>query len=490
MTSKRIVVIGAGPGGIYTGLRLLERGHDDVVIYEKERSLGGTWWRNRYPGNACDVPALNYSFSIHPNIEATRTFEGGEHLHRYFSDLADTFGVSERIVYETRVVDATWNGARWSLTLSSGETTEADIVISAVGRLHNPNYPDIEGLDDFGGLMVHSTFWDPEYDLAGKRLGVIGSGSSGVQILSEASKVAGHVSLFQRTPHWVMPVPNEPIPEDVRRRYREDPAFLRKSFDDMEVRLAEVAALLTTSESTAAKQREKLILDALASVRDPDLRAKLTPDYAIGCKRLILSSEYYEAVQRPNVAIETERIERIEERGVRTSDGVLHELEVIILATGFHADSYLRPMTVAGEGGVTLDDIWRESFVNYKSVALPHMPNLFTVNGPFSPGGSLSILMVIENHVDYIVQLVDRIVAEDVAVAPDPERSEELVRQIQERAKGTVWYTGGCTSWYLDKNGVPLVNPLSLDELRADMEAPVWDDFVVTPIAASASSSR
>lgn len=479
--TKRIVVVGAGPGGIMTGIRLLERGYTNFTIYEKQDDLGGTWWRNRYPGNACDVPALNYSFSFYPNIKATKVFEGGRQLSSYFRELAEHYGVDKHIVYNTEMADAKWDGAKWHLTTTHGEEMDADIFISAVGRLHRPKYPDIEGINDFEGLIQHSTFWDENYDLNGKRLGVIGSGSSAIQIVSEASKTAARLDMFQRTAQWVMPVENTEVPEETRRRYAEDPEFVAQSFQELEEFLANLASAVT-GEGGEAEERARACYEALATVKDPELRAKLTPNYAVGCKRLVMSGDFYEAVQRPNVQVITEGIERIEKNGIRTVDGVLHELDVIILATGFHADSYLRPMTVTGEDGKTLDDIWADVYMNYKSVTLPYMPNLFTVNGPFSPGGSLSILMIIENHVNYIAQIIDRIVEEDIAVAPRWDRSAELITQIQERAKQTVWYTGGCTSWYLDKNGVPIVNPLSLEELRADMKAPIWDDFEIKPL--------
>lgn len=483
-TNKRIVVIGAGPGGIMMGIRLKERGYNNFVIYEKSPDLGGTWWRNRYPGNACDVPALNYSFSFAPNINAKRTYEGGEQLYEYFRDTANRFEVSDHIVYNTEIADAKWDGAQWNLTNTAGEESTADVVISAVGRLHRPKYPNIEGMDDFKGFMQHSTFWDASYDLSGKRVAVIGNGSSGVQIVSEASKTAGQLTLFQRTAQWVYPMDNEEVSEETRQRYKDDPEFVAETFKELEEWLDDIAGVIFDSEATGemAIQRRADLDAALATVKDPVLREKLTPDHTPGCRRLIFSGEFYEAVQRPNVDVVTESIERIEANGIRTQDGELHEFDVIILATGFHADSFMRPMTVTGENGVTLDELWKDDFLNYKSVAIPHMPNLFTVNGPFSPGGSLSILMIIECHANLIAKLLDRVFAEDIALRPDADRSAELLQQIQENAKKTIWYTGGCQGWYLDKNGVPIVNPLSLSQLREDTKDPIWDDFVATPL--------
>lgn len=485
--AKRIVVAGAGPAGILMGIRLLERGYTNFTIYEKQDDLGGTWLRNRYPGNACDVPALNYSFSFQPNIKATHTYEGGRQLQAYFRELAESHGVDDYIIYNTEVVDATWDGVCWRITTGNGTTEEVDVFISAVGRLHRPRIPDFPGMDSFRGLITHSTFWDDSYQLEGKRLGVIGSGSTGVQIVTQASKEVAHLDFFQRTPQWVLPIENEEISEEIRQRLAEDPEFVQQSFNDLEVWLEEITNAVVDSESAEALKRNQDCYDALATVKDPVLRAKLTPDYAVGCKRLVMSGEFYRQVQQPNVEVITERIERIEPEGIRTADGVLHELDVIILATGFYADSYLRPMTVTGQDGKTLDDIWAKEYMNYKSVALPYMPNLFLINGPFSPGGSVSVLMIIESHVNYIMQLIDRVATENVAIAPDWHRSETLLRQVQHIAMQTVWYTGGCTSWYLDsRTGVPIVNPMSLEQLRADMKAPIFDDFVITPLPRAA----
>lgn len=477
--AKRIVIIGAGAAGILMGIRLAESGLEDYLILERSDDLGGTWHRNRYPGVACDVPALYYSYSFEPNTEVTRKFASGAELWSYFHRIATRYGVTDHIRFGTDVVAADWDGRRWTVTTASGEFVEADVVVSAVGRLDRPNLPAIPGMEDFAGVLSHSSRWDPELDLTDRRLGVIGNGSSGVQITTAASSVVEQLTLFQRTPQWIFPVQDEPIADKVQAAIRSSRDAARAHYDAFEAELLRTIGGIVDDDQRAAEDRERACREFLGTVRDPALRAKLTPDYAVGCKRLVMSEGFYDAVQRPNVTVETTGIERIEPTGVRTTDGRLHELDTLILATGFHADNYLRPMRVTGTDGRTLDELWAETYVNYKSVALPHMPNLFLVNGPFSPGGSQSVLTVIENHVGYVGQLVDRVVAEDVALSPDHTRSVELLDAIKERAKRTVWYTGGCTSWYLDRDGVPLVNPLTLPELQADMKTPDFADFVV-----------
>jgi cation diffusion facilitator CzcD-associated flavoprotein CzcO len=477
-SSKHVAVIGAGPSGILMGIRLLQRGHNDFTIYEKAPGLGGTWWYNRYPGVACDVPSAYYCYSFSPNTMAKNTFASGRDLYEYFRAMAEQYGVADHIVYDTEITDMRWDGAIWNLTTQTGEELQAKIVVSAVGRLHQPKYPDIEGIEDFAGTIVHSAVWNDEIDLTGQRLGVIGTGSSAVQIVSASANQVGHLELFQRTPQWIYPATNETIPEEVLAARRADINLAKARYYEIERELNEKITLaVVDGESEFAAARAQACYDNLATVKDPVLRAKLTPSYEVGCKRLVISGTFYDAVQRPNVDVVTTGIQRIERSGIRTVDGSLHELDVIVLATGFKADSYLRPITVTGAGGRTLEDIWADSYVNYKSVALPYMPNLFTINGPFGPSGSVSTLIIIEEHVEYVLKLIDLIDEGNAAIAPDWDRSVELLEEIVGRAKETVWYTGGCKSWYLDKNGVPLLNPLTVQQLHDDLSEVARDDL-------------
>ena len=479
--AKTVLIIGAGPGGILMGIRLLELGVTDLTIFEKADAVGGTWRDNRYPGVACDVPAHYYSYSFQPNADARTTFATGPELEAYFTHVARDHGVLDHVRFGTEATDARWTGSAWQVTTGDGAVERFDVVITAVGRLHRPRIPEIEGMGSFEGLITHSSRWDPATDLHGKRLGVIGTGSSAVQITSAASLEAAHLDLYQRTPQWVMPMANEPIPDEVREEMA-TPEGAEKHYREVEQQLIELGDTILQSDSEGTKKRNAGVRAAVAAVQDPVLRAKLTPDYEVGCKRLIISGTFYDAVQRPNVSVVTEGIERIEPGGIRTRDGAFRPLDVIILATGFHADSYMRPMTVTGANGVDLDELWADAFLNYKSVALPSMPNLFTVNGPFSPGGSLSILAVIEAHTAYIAKLVERIRADDVAIEPRKARAEELLDEVRGRAKQTVWFTGGCTSWYLDRNGVPIVAPMTLHQLHDDLEQVVWSDYDVQPL--------
>jgi cation diffusion facilitator CzcD-associated flavoprotein CzcO len=485
--SPAFVIIGAGAAGILAGIRLKERGHENFTILERAEFLGGTWRDNKYPGISCDVPAQYYCYSFAPNSQPANRYATGPELLRYFSRIAADYGIERHIRYNSEAASADWDeGQRqWVVTTTAGEQLRADIVIAAVGRLHRARLPDIAGIGDFRGKLCHSSCFDPSVDLSGQRLGLIGSGSSGTQITAAAAGVASHLTLFQRTAQWVLPMPNERVPTWRRLLLRASSRYRMRRYRWVEDQINKLAGWVVSEDSKVADVRRQACLAGLATVRDPALRAKLTPDYEVGCKRLVVSGTFYDAVQRPGVEVITERIERIEADGVRTADGVLHELDVLICATGFHADSYLRPMTLTGEAGITLDDIWADVPMNYKSVALPHMPNFFMINGPFSPGGSASVLAIIEVHVGYVMKLIDRVITEQRPLSPSPERSAELLAGIRQRAMRTVWYTGGCTSWYLDKNGIPLVNPVLISELKADMAEPVFDDYVtLAPVPA------
>ncbi|WP_170860933.1 flavin-containing monooxygenase [Trujillonella endophytica] len=484
-----VLVIGAGAAGILMGIGLRERGIEDFVILEKAGSLGGTWRDNVYPGVACDVPAIYYSYSFAPNTSAPMRYATGRELWSYFDSVATDRGLAGHLRYGAEVTSAAWNGTAWEVETASGERWTAGIVVGAVGRLHRPRFPDIPGMADFAGVVRHASQWDPDLDLRGVRLGVIGTGSSSVQIVSAASQQVAHLDLFQRTAQWVYPRANEPVAEAVRAEMLASPEGARKHYAAMEAESLRLGEIAVSGTAEQVEARNQVIRDALAAVRDPVLRAKLTPDYDIGCKRLVISGTFYDAVQRPNVDVVTDGILRFEREGIRTTDGVLHPLDVVVLATGFHADNYLRPMRVRGAGGVDLEELWADVFLTYKSVAVPHLPNFFLINGPFSPGGSLNIIAVIENHAAFVLQLVDRVLAERVAIAPDAGSSAAFVDRMRDRAKGTVWYTGGCTSWYLDRDGVPLVAPMTLSELRAEMAEPVWADFDVRPLAGSCSAA-
>lgn len=476
----RIVIVGAGISGILMGIRLLQRGLSNFVILEKADALGGTWRDNVYPGVACDVAAHLYVYSFAPNPAWKSRYAKGPDIWKYYHDVARRFGVLPHIRYGQEAVSAEFDGDRWSVTTRAGEVLEADIVIAAAGRLHHPVLPDVPGANTFAGPQFHTARWDQGVTLKGRRLALIGTGSTATQIVAALADEVAELKLFQRTAQWVFPVQDTPVPWWKRLALRLSPAYARRHYLTLRSQ-TEARGKAATGDRAARAARDKLCHDALGAVRDPVLRAKLTPDYEVGCKRLVMSGSFYEAVQKPAVDVVVEPIERIEPKGVVTRDGRLHEVDVLVFATGFDAHAYLRPMTVTGEDGITLEQVWRDLPLTYRSVATPHMPNFFMINGPYSPGGSASVVGIVETQVDYLLQLIDRIVACDVTLAPREPAARAWLDEVRERARASVWGTGGCQSWYLDATGTPSLDPSTLSELQAALAKPDLDDFIERP---------
>ncbi len=479
----RFVIVGAGMAGILSAIKLQEAGYDSIVVYEKADRLGGTWRDNTYPGIACDIPSHLYRFSFAPNPDWTHTFAPGHEILAYLEDVASRFGVRDRIRLGEEVVRLHHDGDRWNITLAGGEIDHADVVIGATGVLHHPRYPDIEGLDTFAGASFHSARWNHSVELAGRRVGVIGTGSSAVQIVSAIVGTVGELRLFQRTPQWILPVPNPPIDEEQRARYREDPA----SMDALRKELGQTFETNFANAVVDANSPQMQLIEEMCrqnletSVRDPGLRERLRPDYRAACKRLVVSPDFYDAIQQPNARLVTDPIAGVEPGGVRTSDGTLHELDVLVLATGFRVDQFLRPIEVVGPSGVTLEQLWAQRPTAYYSISIPGLPNLFLLNGPNGPVGNFSLIDVAELQFAYISQLVDLLDrGEARLVSASARATERFEAERVEAARNTVWVTG-CRSWYLDDRGIPSAWPWSFDRFRAEMAAPRLEDFDLVP---------
>jgi cation diffusion facilitator CzcD-associated flavoprotein CzcO len=477
--TPRFVVVGAGMAGILSAVRLAEAGFTDVTVYEKADRLGGTWRENTYPGVACDVPSHLYSYSFAPNSEWTHVFSPGPEIWSYLEDVAHRFGVDERIRYGTEVNRLEYRDGRWDLATSDGTRDEADIVIAATGVLHHPRYPDVEGLDDFSGALFHSARWDHSVALEGARVGIVGTGSSAVQIVGAVVDTVAELHLFQRTAQWILPVPNNPVTDEDKDRYRSDPSAMRVVRDELSRSFTEnFANAVVDASSPQMKMLEELCRANLeSSVSDPELRERLRPNYRAACKRLVISPNFYAALQRPNAHLVTAGIERVERDGVRTDDGRLHELDVLVLATGFRVDRFMRPIEVIGRGGVALDTVWAKRPSAYLSVSIPEFPNLFMLNGPNGPVGNFSLIDVAELQFDYIMQLIERLAGgEWREVSARREAADRFEADRVEAAKNTVWVTG-CRSWYLDDRGIPAVWPWSFDRFREEMGRPRLDDY-------------
>lgn len=473
----RLAVIGAGMSGILSVIKLEQAGYRDVTVYEKADRPGGTWRENTYPGIACDVPSHLYSYSFEPNPGWSRRFAPGGEIQAYLEGVARRYGVTRRIRFGTEITRATFSGGQWHLESPDGPLGTFDVVIAATGVLHHPNVPDIPGLERFAGAAFHSARWNHAVAIEGCRLGVVGTGSSAVQIVSAVVDRVQRLTLFQRTAQWIAPQENPPYTDDERAGFARQPETMRALRE-------EAARTFTDSFSNAVVDAHSPQLQLIeevcranleSNVTDSLLREKLQPGYRAACKRLVVSPDFYHAIQQPNAEVVTEPIEHVESRGVRTRDGRLHELDVLVLATGFRADRFLRPIRVTGRGGACLDDAWAERPSAYLSISVPDFPNLFLLNGPNGPVGNFSLIEVAELQIAYVLQLVaelrDGRCREISATRAASERFDE---ERVEAAKSTVWSTG-CRSWYLDDRGVPAAWPWSFDRFRAEMAEPRAD---------------
>ncbi len=464
--------------GILAAIQLREHGHTDVTVFEKGDRVGGTWRENTYPGLACDVPSQLYSYSFAPNPDWSHPYSPGSQIQEYFERVAVERGVIERTRFSDEVVRCEWNDERWEVETAAGHRESFDVVIAATGVLHHPRYPDIAGLASFAGACFHSARGDHAVPIDDARVGVIGTGSTGVQIVSAIRDRVRELHVFQRTAQWVLPMPNDPFGPEQLDRHR-DLDYLRATHD----RLSELFGKFSNAVIDASSPESEMIaaacLDNLErNVVDPDLRERLRPTYRAACKRLIASPDFYEAMQASATRLVTADIERVEPSGVRTDDGVLHELDVLVLATGFHADWFVRPMEVVGRDGLTIDAFWTPRPLAYLSIGVPGFPNFFMINGPNGPVGNFSLIEVAEYQFAYIAQLVERLANGARAIEPDLDFTESFEAERVAASRNSVWVTG-CRSWYLDDRGVPATWPWPFDRFQAEMATPNWDAYKI-----------
>lgn len=474
----RIVVIGAGMAGILAGIKLREAGRD-FVIYEKADRIGGTWRENTYPGLTCDVPSHAYTYSFEPNPDWSRHLPPGAEIQDYFERTVDKYNLRSHIQFNEEIVRCEFKDGRWELETRSGKHDAADVVIAATGVLHHPNVPDLPGLDQFSGVKFHSARWDHSVPLDGQRIGIIGNGSTGVQIVTALVERA-QVKHFQRTAQWIMPVENGYYTEEQKEAFRNDPELLRYMQNEPNY-LASVKRFtdaIVDIDSPEMAEIEATVLDNLErSVQDPVLREKLRPNYRAACKRLIFSPNYYQAIQHPNAALVTDGIERIEPNGIRTRDGQLHELDILVLATGFKADQFMRPMGVVGRNGRLLNDAWAKRPTAYLAVSIPEFPNLFMLNGPTGPVGNFSLIDIAERQWAYIEQLIELLEKGECSeISASPAAMADYEERRIKAAKTTI-FGSGCHSWYLDSEGVPASWPWSYQAFADAMAAPQLEHF-------------
>lgn len=477
----RCAVLGAGMAGILAAIKLREAGVGPVTVFEKGDRFGGTWRENRYPGIACDVPSHLYSYSFAPNPDWSHRFSPGPEIQAYFTDVAGRYGIDECTRFGEEVTSLEWRDGAWRLETSAGTTGVFDIVIAATGVLHHPNVPDFEGLSSFAGTWCHSSRWNDDIEITGARVGVIGTGSTAVQITGAVAPTVESFTLFQRTPQWIMPSDNPPYTDEQRAEFRRDPESMARKRKEYAALFTDgIANFLVDAESAEMKMIEDLCRDNLErSVADPVLRERLRPSYRAACKRLVMSADFYDAVQLPSSRLVTDPIQRIEPGGVRTADGTLHGLDALVVATGFRVDRFIRPTRVLGVGGRDLDEVWDDGPVAYHSISIPDFPNLFMLNGPNGPVGNFSLIDVAELQMGYVSQLVDRIRSlPEGGLAASAEATSTYERDRRGASGSTIW-ASGCDSWYLDRHGIPATWPWTFDRFREVMSTPDLDRFEV-----------
>ncbi len=450
----RIAIVGTGFSGLGLAIRLKQRGIADFVVLERASDVGGTWRDNTYPGCACDVPSHLYSFSFALNPDWTRTFSPQPEIWAYLRDCVDRYGIGPHIRYGAELLDATWDdGARrWRITTPQGPLT-ADVLALGNGPLSEPSIPAIPGLDGFEGTLFHSARWRHDHDLAGKRVAVIGTGASAIQFVPRIQPAVGHLTLFQRTPPWILPRLDRPISDRRRALYRRLPA-VQRLVRGLIYTQREIGALGLVYRPAMLARVEKLARKHLeAQVADPDLRKKLAPSYRLGCKRILLADDFYPALTRPNVEVVTDRIREVRPHSIVTEDGTERAVDTIIVATGFHVTDMPAARCVRGRGGQLLADAWRDGAQAYLGATVAGFPNLFLLIGPNTGLGHTSMVYMIESQLAYILdclQMMARRGVETVEVRPETQAAYN--DELQRRLRGTVWLSG-CASWYLDAHG-------------------------------------
>jgi len=450
----RVAIVGAGFSGLGMAIKLKQAGLDDFVVLERGDDVGGTWRDNTYPGAACDVPSHLYSFSFAPNPHWSRTYSPQREIRDYLRRAADRFGVRPHIRWGHEMCDASWDAAaqQWRITTARGQFA-ARVLVLGNGPLAEPSIPAIPGLDRFAGTLFHSARWDHGHDLTGQRVAVIGTGASAIQFVPQIAPSVGRLALFQRTPPWIVPRLDRPISGRRRTLFRAAPIAQRARRTAIYWQ-RELGALALVYRPPMMKAAEKIARAHLeAQVADPALRAKLTPSYTMGCKRILLSDDFYPALTRDNVEVVTDHIREVRAQSIVTEDGVERPIDTIILATGFHVTDNPIYQRVHGRDGRALTDVWREGPSAYLGAAVAGFPNLFIMIGPNTGLGHTSMVFMIESQLAYILdclRVMDRRGLGTVDVRPDAQ--DAYNGELQRRMRRTVW-ASGCASWYLAANG-------------------------------------
>ncbi|MBB3036919.1 flavin-containing monooxygenase [Hoyosella altamirensis] len=450
-----VAIIGTGFGGLGMAIQLKKAGFDNLTLFEKTDDVGGVWRDNDYPGAACDVPSHLYSFSFEPKADWSRRFAPQAEIHEYLRDCARKYGLLPHIKFNTEVRGAKFDeheGA-WAVELADGRTHRADVVITATGQLSRPAYPRIPGLDTFKGEIFHSATWNHDYQLEGKKVGVIGTGASSIQFVPRIAASGAQVELFQRDAAHVIPKPDYAYSRAAVELFRRVPGLVRLSRWATYATLEPRALAFTKFPKAMNVIEWRFKRHLKQTIKDPVLRDKLTPKDPIGCKRILISNEYYQALAQPNVDVVNSGITEITPDGLVTADGVLHEVDAIVLGTGFQATDFLSPMEFTGIEGKTLNEEWREGAEAYLGITVAGFPNLFMLYGPNTNLSHSSIVFMLESQIRYILQGITRLAKGDIKwLDVLPHVQGVFNAQVQKKIGATVW-AGECSSWYKTASG-------------------------------------
>jgi cation diffusion facilitator CzcD-associated flavoprotein CzcO len=449
-----VAVVGGGFGGVGAAAMLKRAGYDDVTVFERGERVGGVWHDNTYPGAACDIPSHLYEFSFAPNPNWSRRYAPQAEIQAYLEEIASSYGVRDRIRTGTEVLSARWDESRaaWALETTAG-THHADVLLTACGQLSVPTVPPIPGLDSFAGPAFHTARWRHDVDLTGKRVAVVGTGCSAIQVVPAIQPIVEQVDVYQRSPGWTFPKMDFPYSERSKRLFRRFPALQR---------LDREAIFYSQELGAAGMTKHPWLLPAFRAISrrrinqaisDPELRRKVTPTDEIGCKRIMLTDDWYPTLTKPNVELLADRIAEVRPDGIRTQGGTERPADVLVLATGFATHGFVAPMEIAGPGGRRLSEAWAEVPRAYLGLSVPGFPNMFLLYGPNTNGGTGSVISTIEagvNHVIAALEELERAQARRIEVSG--RAAERFDRELREALAGTVWHSG-CTNWYVDENG-------------------------------------
>ena len=452
--SPSIAIVGGGFGGIGAAVMLRRAGYENIAIFERSERIGGVWHDNTYPGAACDIPSHLYEFSFAPNPRWSRRFAPQPEIQAYVEDVAKRFAVFDRVQLGTEVEEARWDeeANRWRLQTSAGPH-DAEILLTACGQLSVPKTPKLPSLDTFSGPAFHTAEWDHDVEIAGKRVAVVGTGCSGIQVVPAIQPIARQIDVYQRSPGWTFPKMDFAYKERTQRLFERFPALQRLDRIAIHTFMDLGSAAMTSKRWLLGPFRAVARRQIAKAIKDPELRRRVTPTDEIGCKRLMLTDEWYPTLTKPNVELVTDAIAEVTPDGIRTEDGVERPADVLVLATGFATHGFVAPMEIHGAGGRALTEEWSDVARAYLGLSVPGFPNMFLIYGPNTNGGTGSVITTIESGMSHVLSALDELKrTRSRRIELRRETAEAFDRELREALAGTVWHSG-CTSWYLDENG-------------------------------------